>query len=306
MSARNKGKKEAGINEKQFVERARIRRSILGWHLIPANPTDHPLVARLYGVVESAVVPAGDLKVPVTDESLKVALQLVCEIARDWSVHVRVCGNMRQEPTLLFWERPKLTLEAPVQVFGSAGLTTEAARWSISDFSDEHKAALAAVLETGRPFDTGWYSVTKEIQAGRISRHTRNGPVLIEVSAEMDERAALVDDALWQAAGKESGAGDGIEVLTRLGLSEQEALAWSHSIAETTAVASILSKQARLAHNIGYEALCDRLERLMQDCESELESGFDGLVELCRQEVRALQGERSASKKGRSGERSDK
>jgi hypothetical protein len=44
----------------------------------------------------------------------------------------------------------------------------DAAKWGVSDFYEDCEKALKDAIEAGEPFDTGWYSVKKEIQTGRV------------------------------------------------------------------------------------------------------------------------------------------
>jgi SAM-dependent methyltransferase len=46
----------------------------------------------------------------------------------------------------------------------------DAAKWGVSDFYEDTREGLLRALQSGEAFDTGWYSVKKEIESGRVYR----------------------------------------------------------------------------------------------------------------------------------------
>lgn len=61
----------------------------------------------------------------------------------------------------------------------------DGAHCGLSDWYEENEAALKAALESGQPFDTGWYSSKKEIASARISSDGTSY-VQVEVSVSDD------------------------------------------------------------------------------------------------------------------------
>lgn len=47
----------------------------------------------------------------------------------------------------------------------------DGSHWGLTDLYPEKEAALKAALESGEPFDTGWYGSKKEIASGRVHAH---------------------------------------------------------------------------------------------------------------------------------------
>jgi hypothetical protein len=73
-----------------------------------------------------------------------------------------------------------MTKQFNLDIFNSG----DGAHWGLSDWYEEKAAALKAALESGLPFDTGWYGSKKEIASARISS---DGTVIqIEVSVSDD------------------------------------------------------------------------------------------------------------------------
>lgn len=67
-----------------------------------------------------------------------------------------------------------------------AGLGSDAAKWGVSDFYDAHEAVLRKAVESGEAFDTGWYSVKKEIQSGRVWCKDDGDPIYVQASCSDD------------------------------------------------------------------------------------------------------------------------
>lgn len=109
------------------IERVQIRRGVAGWHLVPADPAHHPLLARLFGPdahgnPPGPVVRDEDRK-PLQWDSLADGLVEVRAAAKDCGVAVRVCGDMHRHPTLLLSERPAdpKAAEPMARPFGGLG-----------------------------------------------------------------------------------------------------------------------------------------------------------------------------------------
>lgn len=280
------------------VETFTISQGISGWFLIPAAAEHFPLLTRLYGE-EGTTCP--DVRQPLDWSSLAEGLELLRRVARSHHLAMRVCGNVKRRPLVQVWELAAPRRESMVKVFEGPALRGDAAKWGVSDFYEAHEAALRAALASRKPFTTGWYGVKKEIQSGRIWRERTNGPVFIEVSASMDEWPDLVDTAVWKAMGKQLGSSGGHDTLVKLGLSEVEADAWVERVVDGQASYSELgegnsvSRTDRLAYNVSYATLCNRLDAAVYNCEQELRSVFEGLAEYCKELLETTKRERGAS-----------
>lgn len=66
---------------------------------------------------------------------------------------------------------------------------SDGAKWGVSDFYDEDREALLRALRSGEAFDTGWYSVKKEIESGRVYR-----PVAAPAGMRIHVEASCSDD----------------------------------------------------------------------------------------------------------------
>lgn len=154
-----------------------VSKGIDGWHLVPADAAHFPLLTRLYGQ-QGDTCP--DVREPLEWASLAEGLELLRGVARDRRIGMRVCGNLKRRPVVQLWDMPPLAPAEPmVKIFEDRKLRGDAAKWGVSDFYDEHEAALRKALASRKPFTTGWYGVKKEIQSGRIWRERTNGPVFI-------------------------------------------------------------------------------------------------------------------------------
>lgn len=272
---------------KRVYETFTVNRSLIGWFLVPADAQHFPLLTKLYGE-EGDTCPG--VREPMKWESLAEGLELLRRVAKSYRVGLRLCGNLKVRPVVQLWELATPAAPEPmVKVFEGPDLRGDAAKWGISDFYEEHEAALRAILAGRKPFTTGWYSVKKEIQTGRVWRERTNGPVFIEASASMDDWPDLVDTAVWAAMGKQLGASGGFDTLLKLGMSEKEADRWVDRLAQEQEEYSELgednstSRSAKLAFNVSYETLCDRLDGLVDECSQELESVYESLTEYCRE-----------------------
>lgn len=67
-------------------------------------------------------------------------------------------------------------------VFGSG----DGAHCGLTDWYEDKEAALKAALESGQPFDTGWYSSKKEIASARISSDGQLVFIQVSVSDDFD------------------------------------------------------------------------------------------------------------------------
>ena len=273
------------------LETFRIRKGLAGWYILPENPRRHPLLARLFG--ESTVCAnAQDLRAPQPWATLEAGLSLIREVARDAGICVRVCGRIKQAPTVQLWRRRAAAVVAPAYVFER--LRGDAAKWGVSDFYPANEIALRKVLESRVPFDTGWYSVKKDLQSGRIQRVRSGGQLTVEVTMSIDEWDALVDTAVWSCRGEELEAQDGFDVLTRLGLTENEAQAWLSDLAASEASYSELGEgnswqgQTTLSGRVGYARLVEALDELATQGERELHAVFEACVEQCKASLAKL------------------
>lgn len=62
----------------------------------------------------------------------------------------------------------------------------DGAHCGLADWYEDKEAALKAALESGQPFDTGWYSSKKEIASARISSDGESVRVEVSVSDDFD------------------------------------------------------------------------------------------------------------------------
>ena len=275
-----------------------------GWRIVPTDVSSHPLLARLFGAeplggVEPQVAPADDLTRTFEWANLAEGVRLIGDVAREAGLGVRVCGDRRRRPTVQLWRKAPVAREALARPFSQ--LVGDAAKWGVSDFYPQAAQALrAALLERG-PFDTGWYSVKKEIQSARVLRAKRGGRLSLSASASMDDWPDLLDTALWQARGKALGASSGVEVLTLWGLDDAQADAWMHERLQELSVDASLEEgncvtlSAELSPRAGYAAVCAKLEGLAQSCEEQLRAVFDDLVEACERRLTELRSKLGAS-----------
>lgn len=301
--SRDDGKKTR-VPVPEAAERFQVRRSIAGWVLVPHDPEHHPLLASLFGPADDGT-PAGERmrfedRKSLQWDSLQDGLQRIRNTARELNLAVRFCGDLKRHPTALLWRLPPpRPLPEPLRPFKE--LRGDAAKWGVSDFYEAHELALKEALATRQPFDTGWYAVKKEIQSARIWRGRAGGPVLLQVSASMDDWPDLVDTALWSAWGKRLEADSGYDVLVKLGLSEQEAQAWLDELVDSESSNACLGEDnsitrvAQCAGNIAFRGLCQRLDVLADSAEEELKSVYAGLVEHCAWRLSQLKASREAS-----------
>lgn len=284
-----------------------VRRTLAGWLLVPADRDFHPLLALLWEPGPPVGPPRPCLSFERLRRSLPWAdlaegLRRVRSAAARAGLSLRVTGDWRRQPTLQLWRKPERPAEEVLRPF--SGLRADAAKWGISDFHDDHAKALQEALASRRPFDTGWYSVRKEIQSGRIWRERRAGAVQLQVMASMDDWTDLVDTAAWQARGQRIGAGSGYATLRQLGLDEQGAEAWlceqADHWAEVAEVSELddgtsVTRDSRHAGNIGFKRLCRQLDALADACERTLRETYDALVEETAERLDALRRSMGAS-----------
>ena len=68
---------------------------------------------------------------------------------------------------------------------------SDGAKWGVGDFYDDFEAELVRALREEIVFDTGWYSVKKEIQSAHIWRVGGRLHVEVSVSNDFDEEATM-------------------------------------------------------------------------------------------------------------------
>lgn len=269
-------------SEKEMV---RITRTIGACFLLPGDKARSPLLTELYG-------DASEIGKPIK-QSVPELLATIRDVAKGLGISVLVCGNLRTAPVLYLWRKPSAIPQVPFMVFAS--LHGDGAHCGITDFYDEHAKSVKEAVRSGMAFDTGWYSTKKEIQSGRIRRQVKNGPISVEVSVEMDEDADLVDTAMWRAAGGNAYAGSGTDALDNLGLDEEAADALIERLADETTGQSSESNFRLLHWKSGYDRICQALNELVAECDNTLESVFEGVVEMCKQEIAMIKQDACAS-----------
>lgn len=182
----------------------------------------------------------------------------------------------------------KKTMEN-LQQLTKGGLSDAAAKWGVSDFYDDAAKVLRKALRERRYFDTGWYSVKKEIQSARI-RRDENG-LLLEVSCSMDDGYDLVDTLIWEALGKVDP--DGSSGLERLGFDTDEKR--EEFIEELLGElenydlvygenSETLSKKASLRVK-SFPVICSWLDQLASDCNKALETRYQDAVTYTKQKL---------------------
>lgn len=295
----NEQTNESGAPKRREYEIFKVSRGIAGWHVIPADPQCHPLLARLFGHEpgpdgkEPQTADWDELRQPLPWSSLEDGLKRIRNSAQRAGVGVRICGNLKRKPTVLLWRLPKVAPDPVMRAF--AGLHGDAAKWGVTDFYEEHEKAFRDALASRMPFDTGWYGVKKEIQTGRVFRERRGGRLALEVSASMDDWPDLVDTAVWEAAGKQLGAASGFDTLLHLGLSEADAERWMEDyVTALLASGSELgegnswTERGSLSGQAGFDRIAQELNTLMDRCGATLEAEYRALVEDCRTRIAEL------------------
>lgn len=255
-----------------------INRSILGWHLVPADADHHPLLLKLLGGDAELVGKALEW------DSLEDGLVLVRSEAAYYGLVATICGNRKVRPVVkLRLATPKPSQPTPIKVF--SGLHgSDAAKWGVTDFYEDYEQALKAAIATGLPFDTGWYSVKKEIQSGRISRAKTNGPITVEGSVSMDDGSDLLDTAFWKAAGGNQFCDSGWDALTKIGMSEQQIYDWLDDLTHHFGIGDTSRADFNKLHwRTGYAGICRALDALVSELEDSLEREFDSIVASCRE-----------------------
>lgn len=117
------------------VETVRIQRATGGYVLVPSNPENCPLLAELMGSKEDVGA--------VVEYELPELIKVTREVAKSSGITVQICGNLKTEPILKLRSKKKAVesvLERPRMIF--EGMGSDAAKWGVSDFYDENKAAV--------------------------------------------------------------------------------------------------------------------------------------------------------------------
>jgi hypothetical protein len=250
-----------------------------GWVTVPANANYCPLLALIHN-------DDGDhsrINRHLAWKSLDEGLRRIRSSANRHNLSVQVCGNIKVSPTVILRQRPAVSESNPINPFdGISGL--DAARWGVSDFYPEHQKALESVIATGKPFDTGWYSVKKEIQSARISRAKHRGPISIEVSSCMDEGHDLIDTALWRAAGGNDVSSSGYEVLSMLGLDEESSRKTIADLADEANLGEDNCSRSDLTihWNSGLKRVKQGLNECSSETQRELENWYQAAIEICK------------------------
>lgn len=267
-----------------------INRSILGWHLVPADPNSYPLLLQLLGGDQELVGSA------IEWDSLSEGLKLIHSDAAYYGLVATICGNLKKRPTVkLRLAAPKPAEPVQLKVFDDIG-GSDAAKWGVTDFYDEHEAALKAVIATGQPFDTNWYSVKKECQTARISRSKLRGPITIEVSVSMDDGNDLLDTAFWKAAGGNEFSNSGWDALKKIGKSDRDINRLFRELVELFSISDTSEAEFRTLHwRTGFDGICRALNAMADEIETSLEHQFESIVESCRETFLYIKEERGAS-----------
>lgn len=74
----------------------------------------------------------------------------------------------------------------PPEILEAFANGRDGAHWGLTDLYPDKEEALKAALESGLPFDTGWYASKKEIATARIYRPAATSNVYCEVSVSDD------------------------------------------------------------------------------------------------------------------------
>ena len=268
-------------------ETVRLVRTDGGCLLVPADGNNCALLALLHGDADEIG--------KVIEMDADALLLDVCKIAKDQDINALVCGNRKTHPVIKLWHKKasKAALAPIRKIF--EGLGYDGAKWGVSDFYDEHEKVLRNALKDGLPFDTGWYSVKKEIESGRVCRSVKNGPITIEVSASMDEGSDLADTALWRAAGGNSYCDSGFNALEKLGFTEDEAFDELSNLADGYEAETTESDSCTLHWKSGFKSVTKALNSLCENCSQELKSTYEGFIEYCKDYVDGLKRNRNAS-----------
>lgn len=260
-----------------------------GWRIQPANRQSCELLSKLLSAKTDSDLTESLAEV-YSWPSLTEATRLISEIARDRGIAVRYCGALKTAPFVQLWSRDCADIEEVLRPFEC--VTGDAAVWSVSDFREGAAEALQAALASKQAFDTGWYSVKKEIQSARIYRANLRGPIFIDVSAGMDEWPELVDSATWEAGGKLSS--DGFSTLTSRGLTHQEAQQWlSATLNQACAYSELggdctVNESGKIPWNSSFGKISEKLEELLKRCNTLLEAEYARIVELCKENLEQL------------------
>lgn len=267
------------------MEKFVIRKTIGGFVTVPSVPDCHPLLSLLHNNNEVSRL--------LKWETLEDGIRRIRSAASRHSITVRLCGSINTQPTVLLTQRPaKIT---PPMAYIFKGLDgCDAAHRGVADFYERFSDALATALASGDPFDTRQYSVKHESRTGRVSRQRRNGPILVETSAHMDDLSSLVDTAFWRAAGGNDYADSGHEALTKLGQADDEIESLFEEQGDFCETVHSNSQQT-LRWNSSFARVQAALRACENDCETELEHSYQALVESCKMKIAELRSSTSCA-----------
>jgi hypothetical protein len=165
------------------------------------------------------------------------------------------------------------------------GLDGDATKWGISDFYDENADVLKNAVQSGEPFDTGWFSCKKEVITGRVSRSVKGGKISVEVSECMDEARYLVDTDYYEATDKKHS--DGYSALESLGLDDEQIKEVIESTASSCGLGEENCKRASSAIDASssYDKVCEELDKLAVQTSSELEAWYQQVIAECKARI---------------------
>lgn len=149
-----------------------------------------------------------------------------------------------------------------------------AAKWDLTDFYEDEEKELMEAIYSGEDFTTGWYSCSKEIRSGEITR--MNGKVFITVSAAMDDLyddGELIGDALYEL-GKDLDLPDDFynRVQDRAldcdisdHVEESDELPGDSSYEDIMSAILLLEHEAETSLDCAFEKLCEIIKELIAE-----------------------------------------
>lgn len=146
----------------------------------------------------------------------------------------------------------------------------EAAKWSLTDFTEEAKSKLKKALESGEDFET-YYNCRKEPSSAEIYR--QNGTIWISVTVSMDDlfdSCDLVSDAMWEVLG------DGCELATDEDVEAIQDMAICAGLTDST------TAEGWLPGDCTFDELCKKIDELEQSASEENDLMFRDLCNIVR------------------------